>query len=73
MKDKNSCSKGNQPKFEQNGYWYKQDYLGYEGASEYVASEILKHSNISNYVEYKMCPVEIDGKIEKGCVSSNFL
>lgn len=73
MKDKNSCSKGNQPKFEQNGYWYKQDYLGYEGASEYVVSEILKHSNISNFVSYEIVPVEFNNIVSNGCKSKNFL
>ena len=31
-------SKGNQLKWENAGVWYKADYAGYEGLSEYVVS-----------------------------------
>ena len=35
-------SKGNQLKWEKNGFWYKADRTGYEGLSEYVISHLLK-------------------------------
>lgn len=34
-------SKGNQLKWERQGIWYKADYTGYEGLSEYMVSELL--------------------------------
>ena len=39
-------SKGNQLKFEQDGIWYKADYLGYEGLAEYVVSKLLSFSTM---------------------------
>ena len=40
--DGRQSSKGNQLKWETDGIWYKADYMGYEGLSEYVVSELLK-------------------------------
>ena len=40
-------SKGNQLKWENNGIWYKSDYTGYEGLSEYVISHLLCYSNLN--------------------------
>lgn len=37
---KTHSSKGNQLKFQIGDRWIKADFLGYEGAAEYVASEI---------------------------------
>lgn len=75
----NTPSKGNQEKYHIDDYWYKTDYLGYEGASEYLVTEILKQSNIKYFVEYSMEKIE---KIDKddpdyikqsnGCKSKNF-
>lgn len=75
----NTPSKGNQEKYCIGEYWYKTDYLGYEGASEYLVSEILKQSNIDYYVKYEM---EIINKVDmddpeyikksNGCKSKNF-
>ena len=39
-------SKGNQLKWESDGIWYKADYTGYEGLSEYVVSELLRKSSL---------------------------
>ena len=39
-------SKGNQLKWEKEGIWYKADYTGYEGLSEYIVSALLKHSSL---------------------------
>ena len=33
-------SKGNQLKWENEDTWYKADYMGYEGLSEYVISRL---------------------------------
>jgi len=35
-------SKGNQLKWKDGEFWYKADYTGYEGLSEYVISHLLQ-------------------------------
>ncbi|MCD8084586.1 MAG: hypothetical protein LUE86_14035 [Clostridiales bacterium] len=60
---------GMQPKYYENGYWYKQDRLGYEGLSEYLVSKVLQFSNVRNYARYEKCMV--GGK--SGCRSRHFL
>lgn len=62
-------SKGTQPKYFEDGYWYKTDRNGYEGLSEQIASMVLRHSNVDHYVEYERCMV--NGK--RGCRSASFL
>ncbi len=37
-------SKGNQLKWEKDGVWYKADYTGYEGLSEYVICRMVWRS-----------------------------
>jgi hypothetical protein len=71
MKSNNSSvySKGNQTKWEADGYWYKEDFMGFESLAEYVVSEILKDSNLDNFVEY--CYVKVNNK--NCCKSKNFL
>lgn len=70
---------GNQDKFydENTDGWYKADYLGYEGLSEYVVSELLKHSKINNshfqFVLYNICSFKIGNKQLIGCYSKNFV
>ena len=39
-------SKGNQLKFTRDGFWYKADYLGYEGLAETVVSRLLYFSGL---------------------------
>ena len=39
-------SKGNQLKWENNNIWYKADYTGYEGLSEYVISHLLSLTSL---------------------------
>ena len=48
-------SKGNQLKWENEGIWYKADYMGYEGLVEYVVSRLLEKSSLKQeeYVLYK--------------------
>lgn len=60
---------GTQPKFFENGYWYKLDNVGYEGLSEYLVSKVLKHSNVQDFAEYERC--SINGR--SGCRSKHFL
>lgn len=62
-------SKGTQPKYYEDGYWYKVNNVGYEGLAERLASMILRHSNVTNYVEYEQCMV--NGR--PGCRSKNFI
>lgn len=62
-------SKGTQPKYYEDGYWYKVNHVGYEGLAECLASTILRHTNVNNYVEYEQCMV--NGR--SGCRSKNFI
>ncbi|MCD8019661.1 MAG: hypothetical protein LUF92_08820 [Clostridiales bacterium] len=62
-------SKGTQPKYYDNGYWYKLNQTGYEATAECLASLVLKNSNVDNYVTYERCL--INGK--NGCRSESFL
>jgi hypothetical protein len=68
-------SKGNQLKWCNNGIWYKADYTGYEGLSEYVVSELLKRSTLKSdeFVEYKTEEIQYEYVTYKGCKSHNFL
>jgi len=68
-----TSSKGNQIKFKAGDVWYKFDYLGYEGASEYVVSELLKHSNVSYFVRYDLEDIRYKDRNFVGCKSNNFL
>ena len=66
-------SKGDQPKWQLKGKWYKADHMGYEALAEVVVSQLLKQSNVPDFVEYE--PVWIHQYKEKdlpGCVSKNF-
>lgn len=62
-------SDGTQPKFYDNGKWFKQDLRGYEGEVEHIVSCLLACSNIDDFVFYDPCL--INGK--PGCVSDDFL
>lgn len=61
-------SKGAQPKYYENGIWYKENHTGYEGLAEYLCSHVLRCSNASYYVDYEMC--NVNGK--PGCRSHDF-
>jgi hypothetical protein len=67
-------SKGNQLKFELDNIWYKADYLGYEGLSEYVISKLLSFSslNADEYVDYELEQIEYNGTVYNGCKSRDF-
>lgn len=68
-----TISKGNQVKMNLDGKWYKADFLGYEGASEFVASHLIRQSNITEYVDYQLKDITINDKMFHGCVSDDFL
>lgn len=65
-------SKGNQTKWLYKGIWYKADHMGYEALSEVVVSELLKKSNIENFVVYKPVEINYQGEMFRGCESNNF-
>lgn len=68
-------SKGNQLKWMKNNVWYKADYTGYEGLSEYVISNLLKSSSLKpeEYVLYNTENISYGTTIFNGCKSINFL
>lgn len=68
-------SKGNQLKWTDGNYWYKADYTGYEGLSEYVISSLLKYSSLKpeEYVLYETEEIKYGEQIYRGCKSRNFL
>ncbi len=68
-------SKGNQLKWEKCGVWYKADYMGYEGLSEYVISELLKKSTLEyeEFVLYEPEQISYKKSIFNGAKSKNFL
>lgn len=53
-----NSSKGNQLKWKKDDIWYKADQNGYEGLAEYFISELLRETNIDQFVHYDMCQVE---------------
>ena len=70
---KNSAN-GVQSKYynEYDNYWYKEDYLGTEGLSEYVSTLLLQGSGIS-HAKYTPCQFKNGLKTVIGCKSINFL
>ncbi|MBP5331009.1 MAG: hypothetical protein J6Y89_04080 [Lachnospiraceae bacterium] len=62
-------SKGNQLKWESDGIWYKADYTGYEGLSEYVVSELLRKSSLlpEEYVLYAPEQIKYKATTYNGC------
>ena len=65
-------SKGDQPKWPLDGKWYKADHMGYEALAEVVVSQLLKQSNVPDFVEYRPVLIQYQGKEIPGCVSKNF-
>lgn len=65
-------SKGNQLKWEQDGWWYKADAFGYESLAEVVVSHLLADSNIENFVAYEPVMIRYKGREFRGCRSRNF-
>ena len=73
-KDRHS-SKGNQLKWENDGTWYKADYTGYEGLTEYMVSHLLKKSTLAEkeFVCYDLEKIKYGTVIYNGVKSENFL
>lgn len=67
-------SKGNQLKWENKGVWYKADYTGYEGLSEYLISNLLCRSTLheAEFVRYELEQIRYRQKIYEGVKSENF-
>ena len=68
-------SKGNQIKWENNGIWYKADYIGYEGLSEFVVSKLLSFTNLNEneFVTYTPINIKYKKNVYNGVSSKNFL
>lgn len=68
-------SKGDQNKWLLNDVWYKQDFLGYEGLSEYVVSKLIEKSDLKKFefVKYETEQIDYRGVSRNGCASKNFL
>ena len=73
MQDRQS-SKGNQLKWESEGIWYKADYTGYEGLSEYLISNLLCRSTLyeAEFVRYEPEQIRYRQKIYEGVKRENF-
>ena len=67
-----SSSKGNQPKWRIGNKWYKADSMGYEGLSESVISELLKKTNVENFVVYEPVKIINGGAEASGCYATDF-
>lgn len=65
-------SKGNQLKWQQEGWWYKADAFGFESLAEVVISRLLCRSNLENVVEYEPIGILYRGNYYRGCRSKNF-
>lgn len=65
-------SKGDQPKWQVGGVWYKADHMGYEALAEVVISHLLEKTNIADFVRYKPAKIQYDGKTLTGCAGRNF-
>lgn len=68
-------SKGNQLKWCQDNTWYKADYTGYEGLSEYMISNLISKSNLepSEYILYETEGISYKHTSFKGAKSKDFL
>ena len=73
--NRRQSSKGNQLKWENKGIWYKADYTGYEGLTEYMISHLLKRSTLSEqeFVCYDLEEIKYGTVIYNGAKSKNFL
>ena len=68
-------SKGNQLKWENDGIWYKADYTGYEGLSEYMISHLLEKSTLqeAEYVIYDTEQIQYKRNLYHGAKSHTFV
>ena len=74
MSGMNASSAGMQQKYfdDETGFWYKEDYLGTEGLSEYAATLLLKDCGIP-HAEYEVCEFYLGKRKVTGCRSKDFL
>lgn len=74
MENGRASSKGNQLKWKHDGVWYKADYTGYEGLSEYMISHLLEKSSLDpdEYVLYDTELIRYKKSIFNGCKSGDF-
>lgn len=75
VKINQQSSKGNQLKWQDGKMWYKADYTGYEGLSEYLVSELLRFSTLeeTEYVMYTTEEIVYKWQHFSGCKSRDFL
>ena len=68
-------SKGNQLKWKKENIWYKADYLGYEGLSEYVVSYLLQKSTLKagEYLLYDPEQISYEKSVFNGVRSVDFI
>ncbi len=68
-------SKGNQLKWRDGSIWYKADYTGYEGLAEYMISQLLCFSSLSEteFVLYEPVNIQYGDVIFHGVKSKDFL
>lgn len=68
-------SKGNQLKWYSGKKWYKADYTGYEGLSEYVVSRLLTFSSLQQdmFITYDTVRIQYGESCFLGCQSDHFL
>lgn len=64
-----ATSKGNQPKFIKEGYFYKEDMMGYESISEALVSEFLSYVKGVEFIDYYLEVVNRKG-IDAYCCKS---
>ena len=65
-------SKGNQPKWHDGQFWFKQDMLGYEALAEVMISSLLARSNLQDHVHYEPARIRYNKKTLPGCRSRDF-
>lgn len=68
-------SKGNQMKWFKNDIWYKADYTGYEGLTEFTVSRLLSFSTLkkADFTNYECEEIEFQNSKFVGCKSNNFM
>lgn len=68
-----SSSVGNQKKFQdENGMFYKEDLLGYEGLSEVLSSRLAKQTTLASYGITEYRPALVGENKRVGCCSTTF-
>lgn len=73
LTSKRTSSKGNQNKWYDCGYWYKEDALGYESLSEVLVSRLLEKTNTKSFVKYEWIATSRGEETVACCRSADFL